>query len=147
MTPEVTLLLLRLVSGLVLMLMLGALFVVMWRDFRDAAQEVEESQRTYGQLVLLHERENGYEPSESSYPLLPVTSLGRAPTNTVRIDDNFASSEHALIVMRDGQWWLEDRQSRNGTKLNEIPINQPVIVTHGDIIGIGNHRFEIEMDN
>ena len=81
-----------------------------------------------------------------TYPLLPLTSLGRSPTNTVPINDSFASSEHALVAFRNGQWWLEDRRSRNGTLLNDMPVTQPVVITDGDIIGIGKIKFRLELE-
>lgn len=137
---------LRLLSGFILLLILFGLFVILWRDYRSATSEVEASRRVYGQLVVLQEIDGTYVMTGESYPLLPLTSLGRSPTNTIRINDNFASSEHALIAMRSGQWWLEDRQSRNGTMLNEMLINQPVIITHDDIISIGNTKFRLELE-
>lgn len=80
------------------------------------------------------------------YPLLPLTSLGRSPTNTIPINDTFASSEHALVAMRNGQWWIEDRKSRNGTLLNDLPVTEPIVITHGDIIGIGTMKFRLELE-
>lgn len=146
MDSATVLFLLRLVSGGLLVVLLLALFVVMWRDYRSASVEVEDKRRKYGQLVELAEIDGTYVLTGQTYPLLPLTSMGRAPTNTILVDDNFASSEHALVALRDGQWWLEDRQSRNGTTLNGIPIDQPLIVTDGDIIGIGHNRFRIELE-
>lgn len=146
MDVEVTLFALRALSGALLLTLLGVLFVVMWRDYRNAAAETEASRRTYGRLIALHELDGGYAVTGDQHPLLPITSLGRAPTNTIRIDDTFASSEHALVALRGGQWWLEDRHSRNGTLLNGLPIDQPVIVTDGDIIGIGHHHFRLELE-
>jgi hypothetical protein len=138
--------LLRLISGALLLLLLGALFVILWRDYRSAADETEASHRTYGRLLVMHEIDGSYAVTGEAYPLLPVTSLGRAPTNSIHIEDNFASSEHARVALRGGQWWLEDRNSRNGTLLNGLPIDQPVIVTDGDIIGIGHKHFRIELE-
>lgn len=137
---------LRLVSGALLFFMLLALFTVMWRDYRAAAEENEATRRTYGRIEVLHELDGNYAVTGENYPLLPITSLGRAPTNTIRIEDTFASSEHALVALRNGQWWLEDRHSRNGTLLNGIPIDQPVIVTDGDIIGVGHKHFRLDME-
>ena len=37
------------------------------------------------------------------------------------ISDPYASGEHSLVAWRSGQWWLEDRDSRNGTLLNAFP--------------------------
>jgi hypothetical protein len=144
---DIVLFVLRLVSGGILLLILFALFVILWRDYRSAAVEVEANRRIYGQLVVLQEVDGVYVKTGDSYPLLPLTSLGRSPTNSIRIDDNFASSEHALVAMRNGQWWLEDRQSRNGTMLNDMLINQPVVITHGDMIGIGNTKYRLELEH
>lgn len=146
MNTEVILFALRVLSGLILFSVLVVLFIVMWHDYRSAVGEVEANRRTYGQLVEMKELDGVYMTTGSAYPLLSLTSLGRAPTNAVPVDDTFASSEHALVALRSGQWWLEDRQSRNGTTLNEIPINRPVIITDGDIIGIGNTRYRLEME-
>lgn len=146
MTTETLLFLLRLVSGGLLLLFMLALFVILWRDYRSAVQGVESSKRIQGQLIAMREVDGNYILTGSTYPLLPLTSLGRSPTNVVPVDDHFASSEHALLAMRNGQWWLEDRHSRNGTTLNELPVRQPAIITDGDIIGIGHMRYRVELE-
>jgi hypothetical protein len=135
-----------LISGSLLVGVLVLMFVVMWRDYRSVVVQVEASRRTYGRLVELREISDSYAPTGRSYPLLPLTSFGRSPTNTIAIDDNYASGEHALVALRSGQWWLEDRQSRNGTTINGMPITQPVIITDGDIIGIGSLCFRLELE-
>lgn len=145
MSPEIVLLILRLISGALLLLLLATLIVFMWRDYRNAVTGIEASRRVYGQLAALHEIDGKYIVSGTHYPLLQLTSLGRAPTNTITVEDTFASSDHALVALRNGQWWLEDRQSRNGTTLNETLIAQPVVITDGDIIGIGGMRFQLEL--
>jgi hypothetical protein len=106
----------------------------------------EAGRRVFGQLHSLREVNGNYIPTGTHYPLLRLTSLGRSPGNTIPVDDSFASSEHALVALRSGQWWLEDRHSRNGTTLNEIRITAPVIITDGDIIGIGSLRFRLELE-
>lgn len=146
MSTEVVLFLLRLVSGLLLIGLLLVLFVVMWRDYHSTVTQVAASRRAYGQLIGLREIDGAWVVSGEKYPLLPLTSLGRSPTNTIPINDNFASSEHALVALRNGQWWLEDRQSRNGTTLNGIPMSQSVVITNGDIIGIGSLSFRVELE-
>jgi len=144
---DVVLFVLRLASGVLLLLILFSLFMVMWRDYRSTATEVLATQRVYGQLIAMREIDGSYVVTGETYPLLPLTSLGRSPTNTICIDDNFASSEHALVAMRNGQWWLEDRHSRNGTMLNDMLINQPIVITHGDVIGIGSMKFRLQLES
>ncbi|MBO9308791.1 MAG: FHA domain-containing protein [Chloroflexi bacterium] len=145
MQHDVILLALRLLASACLLLFFGALIVMLWRDLRAARNEVEMRTRKCGRLVVIA-AENGNIQSGKSYPLLPLTSLGRAPTNTVILEDGFASSEHALITLRDGQWWLEDRGSSNGTLLNGYRVEEPVVLSAGDIISIGRVALKLELD-
>jgi len=78
--------------------------------------------------------------------LRPLTSLGRAPTNTIVLDDTFCSHQHARVLRRDGQWWLEDQNSSNGTRLNGEPISEPVVLSSGDVIGIGQLELRVELE-
>lgn len=146
MSLDVTLFVLRVISASLLIIMMLVIFIVLWRDYQSTLQKVESNRRTYGHLVALQFLDGSYVMLGEVYPLLPLTSLGRAPTNTIVIKDTFASSEHALLMLRNGQWWLEDRHSRNGTTLNEHPVTQATVITSGDVIGIGQKRFRIELE-
>lgn len=146
MTIDLILLLLRFISSFLLIGLLFTLFVIIWREYRSMSVQVESRRRSYGQLVVLREIDGRLMLTGETFPLLPLTSLGRAPTNTIPIDDNFASSEHALVAMRNGQWWIEDRKSRNGTLLNDLPITEAMVITHGDIISIGKIKLRLELE-
>jgi hypothetical protein len=137
---------LRLVSAGMLLAILGALFVVLIRDYRTTENQSQMSRRTYGHLVVLAQIENQFVPTGAKYPLLPLTSFGRAPTNSVVIAQSFASSEHALITLKNGQWWLEDRNSTNGTLLNGESVTMPLIITDGDVVGVGNLYFQLVLE-
>jgi hypothetical protein len=139
------LLALRILAGLLLLAFLGALFVMIWRDYRVVNREIESRTRQRGRLVVLSADKSTLQPG-MVFPLLPLTSLGRAPTNTIIIDDTFASSEHALVMLRGGQWWLEDRHSSNGTLLNGYPVHEPVVVSTGDVIGLGQVQLKLELE-
>lgn len=146
MTLAITLFVLRILSALTLLAILSVMFWTIWQDYRKAATEAESSRKIYGYLIGLTANGEDYEPSGEVYPLLALTTIGRSPTNTIRIDNAFASSEHATLSLRNGVWWLEDNQSRNGTLLNEMAIQQPVIITHNDIMSISTQHFRIELD-
>jgi hypothetical protein len=137
---------LRVLSALILLLLVLVLIWVIWRDYRATMSQITASRRAHGSLIVMQEIEGAYVLTGDIYPLLPLTSIGRSPTNTIRIEDTFASSEHALITRRNGQWWLEDRRSRNGTTLNGIAITKPVVITNGDMIGIGHIRYRVNLE-
>ena len=66
----------------------------------------------------------------------PGMTLGRAPTNEIVVADPNASRAHARIEERDGQWWLVDLGSTNGTLVNQTLIKERRL-TPGDQITIG----------
>lgn len=61
------------------------------------------------------------------------TSIGRAPHNDVVIDQRAVSAEHALIVVRHGDYFLEDLNSTNGTRINGQPVKKHYL-QDGDVI-------------
>jgi len=132
---------------MVLMSILGTFFVVLWRDYASAAAQAEVSRRIYGQLINLVRVDDMFAPTGDTQPLRPMTSIGRSPTNTIVIKDSFSSSEHALISLKDGRWWLEDRNSRNGTLLNGEKVTTSIIITEGDIVSIGNSHFKLSLEH
>jgi len=146
---DVLLLILRVATAAVLLAFSGAMFVVLWRDYHASARVAEGVQRQQGRLVvvradgMLHD---GGELLGVTFPLLPLTSVGRAPTNTIVLEEPFASQEHALVTRRGGQWWLEDRDSSNGTRLNGQQVTVPVVLSSGDVIEIGRVQLRIELE-
>ncbi|MEP7289823.1 MAG: FHA domain-containing protein [Chloroflexota bacterium] len=136
---------LRVAAALLLLAFMGAVFIMLWRDYRIMSREVDTRTRKRGRLVVLRADGTGLKAG-AAFPLLPLTSLGRAPTNSVMLNDTFASGEHALVVLRGGQWWLEDRGSSNGTLLNGYRVEEPVVVSAGDVIAVGQVEFKLELE-
>ncbi len=147
---DLLLLFLRLLLTAALYLFVGTILLLLWRDLRRPDEINVIKPRRYGRLVVVN-IEVADEDAEDAlevgtvFPLQPVTSLGRSPINTVTIPDTYTSSEHALLAYRGGQWWLEDRGSRNGTMLNAVVINGPTVVSTGDIVGIGGVQLKLEL--
>lgn len=144
MTPEILLLLIRLFSALLLLGFLGGISWLIYRDMQITAAALAEQGRQHGRLRVVA-NESGQPAVDTTFPLMPLTSIGRASSNTIVLSDGFASSEHAILMRRNGQWWLEDQGSRNGTLLNEVPIQGAVVVSAGDIIAVGGTQLKIEL--
>jgi len=151
------LLLLRLLLALLLYAFLGGVFWILWRDLRRAAEDRSDARpgmipQPKGQLLVIcapdgpsWEEAMGRD-EHPVFPLQAVNSLGRSAINTIHIPDTYASAQHALLVWREGLWWLEDQGSRNGTLLNEARISGPTVVSAGDVIGIGQARLQLLVD-
>jgi hypothetical protein len=73
-----------------------------------------------------------------SYPLGDELSVGRASGCQITIDDTFVSQIHARVFARDGQFFVEDLGSTNGTYLNRKKVAGPMLLQAGDQLQVGN---------
>ncbi len=72
----------------------------------------------------------------------PIT-IGRAEDSTLVLTDDYASTRHARLVPRTGQWLLEDLGSTNGTYLDRAKVTGPTPVPLGVPIRIGRTALEL----
>jgi hypothetical protein len=81
----------------------------------------------------------------SSYPIGSELTLGRAASCSIGLpDDTYASQLHARVFHRDGQMWVEDIGSTNGTHLNGARLTAAAPLNIGDRVQVGSTIFEAE---
>jgi pSer/pThr/pTyr-binding forkhead associated (FHA) protein len=68
------------------------------------------------------------------------TRIGRSPDCDVFLDDVTVSRNHALLVERDGRFFVEDEGSLNGTFVNRRRIDSAEL-ENGDELQIGKYRL------
>jgi Nif-specific regulatory protein len=68
------------------------------------------------------------------------TSLGREPSNDVALLDAAVSRKHCLITYSEGQFRIQDLNSRNSTFVNGVPVTERTLDS-GDEIKIGSSLF------
>ena len=91
---------------------------------------------TTPRLVVLHTESVELAPGRE-FPLLAAATIGRAGHNLVVLSDTFASSQHALIFLKEGRRVLRDRGSTNGTLVNGHRISGDHFLRDGDQITVG----------
>ncbi|HEU4490045.1 MAG TPA: FHA domain-containing protein [Jiangellales bacterium] len=72
----------------------------------------------------------------------PIT-VGRSPDCTLPVDDEYVSTRHARLVPRDGQWWVEDLGSTNGTYIGKERITRAVPVGTKSRVRLGKTVLEL----
>ena len=80
--------------------------------------------------------------------MLPVIkSIGRNDTNEIVVPDMTMSAIHAFLMRReDGEFYLQDMNSTNGTSVNGVPVpaqgeGDPMRLKSGDRIRFGGVKF------
>jgi pSer/pThr/pTyr-binding forkhead associated (FHA) protein len=78
-----------------------------------------------------------------TFPLAEELTVGRAAGCQVTLDDTFASQIHARVFARDGQLFVEDLGSTNGTYLNRTKVSGPQVMRRGDRLQVGSTTLEL----
>jgi FHA domain-containing protein len=110
------------------------------RDLRAAAREPVTD---LGRLVVLASPSG--EPAQgSSIGLDAITTLGRDVNNAIVVDDQFASTSHAVLTFRGRTWYVEDLKSTNGTFVNGVKVDGVSPLGYGDELQLGQVRMRLE---
>jgi|GEM_PF-2696981 len=72
-------------------------------------------------------------------------TFGRSDDNDVIFQDKSVSKVHALVSIIDGNLWIKDNQSANGTKVNGIKISSDTIINDNDVIKLGRIELRAEI--
>lgn len=87
------------------------------------------------------------EPAETkgqTYELADELTVGRAGGCQITLDDTFVSQLHARVFRRDGQLFVEDLGSTNGTFLNRKKVSAAAAIRKGDRLQIGKTVMELQ---
>ncbi|MBV9230086.1 MAG: FHA domain-containing protein [Chloroflexi bacterium] len=137
---------LRLLLVVLLYLFLMQVVIAITRDLRKTAASNEviggKAPPVIGHLVVVDSGPSNILPG-TRFDLAPQTNIGRGPTNTIQITDNFISAEHSRLWYRNGAWYVQDAGSVNGTFVNNQPAREAISAKPGDIVRVGYIQFKL----
>jgi pSer/pThr/pTyr-binding forkhead associated (FHA) protein len=143
---DVFLLILRLLFIVLLYLFLMQVVIAITRDLRRATASggyaANQGPQAAAHLIVVDSGPSNIPPG-TRFDLAPQTTIGRGPTNTILLTDNFISGEHSRIWNRNGVWYVQDAGSTNGTFVNNQPARNALPASFGDIIQVGFIRFKL----
>lgn len=137
---------LRLLFIILLYLFLMQVVIAITRDLRKAAATSDGAGSrlppVLGHLVVVDSGPSNLMPG-TRFDLAPQTNIGRGPTNTIQLPDQFISAEHTRLWYRNGMWYVQDAGSVNGSYVNNQPARDPLPAKAGDIIRVGYIQFKL----
>jgi pSer/pThr/pTyr-binding forkhead associated (FHA) protein len=71
--------------------------------------------------------------------------IGRASGCDHRINDPMISRRHCALSFRDGEVWVEDLHSLNGTRVDGKPVLGPRTITDGATLQLGQFAFLLRL--
>lgn len=74
-------------------------------------------------------------------------TIGRSRENDVFLPDQWLSRHHAEIRQREGDFFLADLGSKNGTLLNGIKVSAECRLRPGDVVTLGEHLLTLHVSN
>lgn len=140
MSVQVFLVLRFVIAGL-LYVFLGVVVYLLWLDLRQYGKRALPQIPT--PIIIRYDREG------EIYPLRftdPEVIIGRDLACNCVLENITVSARHARVFFRQGQWWVEDLHSTNGSYLNQEPVSSPTVLTSGDQLRCGQVTLSITVE-
>jgi pSer/pThr/pTyr-binding forkhead associated (FHA) protein len=132
---------LRLILTLTLYGFLGWALFMLWRDVQRQGQQLANRRIP---PISISIRQGRGSPVIRHFSQSEIT-LGRDPGCDIPVTDETVSTRHIQLTFHHGQWWLDDLDSTNGTKLNKLPVTMSTVITSGDEIQCGKTRLVVSL--
>lgn len=116
---------------------------IMYTDTRSVGRKGKKVRKASYGLEILQAGENTNLKNGGILPIVDNLTMGRKSDNTVILDDKYVSSHHIKIYKKNNAYVLEDLESTNGTKINNVKIKNTVALKSGDIIKVGTAIFKL----
>jgi pSer/pThr/pTyr-binding forkhead associated (FHA) protein len=134
------LLALRILMVICLYAILGTAMYIFWQNLQQQTSQV--TKKFVPPLTLFHQVDGNV--IDYHFTAAEIT-IGRDPACDCILNDSTVSATHARLTYRQGQWWIEDLRSTNGTFLNQESVLAPLVITSGDQLRCGQVMLSISV--
>lgn len=118
---------------------------IMYKDVKSGGKKKRTSgKKNYGLEVLVVDENSNVQQGSMLLLREPIT-IGRKEGNTVILTDKFVSGNHAKLLVKNNELFIEDLNSTNGVFVNGEKINDKFKLRPNDKIKIGSAVFKVIM--
>jgi pSer/pThr/pTyr-binding forkhead associated (FHA) protein len=116
---------------------------IMYKDVKGGGRRKQPSaKKNYG-IEVLSVGENSNLEEGSILLLRGIITIGRKEGNTIKLTDQYASGNHAKIVVKNNEIIIEDLDSTNGVFINDEKVEGYAKIRANDRIKIGSAIFKV----
>lgn len=115
---------------------------IMYKDVKYGKKKKAPGKKAHG-LEVLSTIPNGTLGIGSVIPVTSTISIGRREDNSIVLNDQFVSSYHAKIYVKNNDFYLEDLASTNGTFINDLKVEGRVRLKVDDKVKMGSTVFKV----
>lgn len=128
------------IIGIIYVIIVVAL-VIMYKDIKNGGKKKVKRQGL-GLEILTVGGNLGLKKG-SIIPVHGELTIGRKDDNLLKLSDDYASSHHARIRLKNNEYIFEDLGSTNGSFLNNKKVEARMLLKAGDTIKIGSSEFKV----
>jgi len=134
------LLVLRILFLIALYAFLGLSLWIIWKSVKGkSAQTAQEA------IPPLSLSSTILESTSGQIFLSPKVSIGRSPDCDFVLPHEMISARHGSFSNHHQQWWYEDLNSTNGSYLENLRVEEPIVVKDGDVLFCGEVDINISI--
>ena len=133
---------LKYVFVIVVYMFIFSVVKLVYTDIADTRRKSKSEEEGLGYLKLITLKRDVPFKVFESYGIRDEVTIGRSRKSDIYINDPFMSKEHARIFLEEGQYYIEDLKSTNGTLLNGREIKGKCVkLSENDKISFGQVSF------
>lgn len=115
--------------------------IIMYKDIKSGGKK-KVKRKGLG-LEIIKAGENLSLKKGSIIPVHGELTIGRKDDNLLKLTDNYVSSHHARVRLKNNEYVFEDMGSTNGSFLNDKKVDTRITLKAGDVIRIGTSEFKV----
>lgn len=109
------------------------------KQTRQAAKQVKPARGAPSKVAIIDGPDKGRTVQLETAPV----TFGRGPECTLPLADEYVSTLHARLVLHEGQWYVEDLGSTNGTYIGNERLTRPAPVGAKSRVRLGKTVLEL----
>lgn len=128
---------------LILFIIIISALKIMAKDVKSGEKRKSTANKKHHGIEVIKAGKNVNLKVGTIVPIKVITTIGRGEDCSIVLSDNYASTKHARIVVKNNVLVLEDLNSTNGTYLNGEKIKGRVKLFTRDEIRVGTAVFKV----